>query len=340
MFRIITDTVHEPDVEQRVMGSDVEIVHLRGGDLTHAPDSVWQDCDGILLWHFIRINEPTMAKVGPRCRIIVRAGVGFDNVDVVAAAKRGIPVCNTPDYGTAEVADHALAMALSLIRGLSVYTANLRADPVVGWRWQAAPVTMRRLRGAKVGIVGLGRIGLAAARRFAAFDTEVCFYDPEQPVGYELATGYRRHDTLEELLSVSDIVSVHCPLNDQTRGLIGKAAVAAMKPGTLYINTARGGVQDMDAIHEGLSSGRIAGAGLDVMFVQEPPPDHPLLRDFAAGRLDGRLILSPHAAFYSPDALLDMRVKSAETMMMYLRQGRLRACVNAEELKTYAPKMA
>lgn len=339
MFKILTpDAAHLPviDIERNTAGGEAEIVHMMETDLANVPDAAWQDCDGVLIWHFGRITADIVAKLGPRCKIIVRAGVGFDNVDVVAAAKRGIVVCNTPDYGTAEVADHAVAMALALIRGLPVFTDNLKADPVAGWRWQAAPVTMRRLRQAKVGIVGLGRIGLAAARRFAGFDTDIGFYDPEQPVGYELATGYRRYDALEEMLAVSDIVSVHCPLNAATRGLINDAAVAAMKPGTIYVNTARGPIQDMDAIHRGLTSGRIAGAGLDVMFAQEPPPAHPLLADYHAGKLDGRLILSPHSAFFSPDALYDMRSKSVETMMMYLSKGRLRACVNAEELKAHA----
>ena len=332
---MIPDAPHldDMDIEKKALVPGVKLRDFKEADTHRIPDEAWAEADAIVLWHFGAMDQATIAKLSSKCRIIVRAGVGFDGVDVTAAAKRGIPVSNTPDYGTAEVADHAVSLALALIRGLVPYTQRLKADPVGGWDWKPPAVPGRRIRGAKVGIIGLGRIGLAAARRFAGFDTEVAFFDPYQPVGYEQATGFKRYHSLEEMLAVSDIVSVHTPLNDETRFMINAKVVAAMKPGVVYVNTARGGVQDIDAIYGGLTSGRISGAGLDVLFMQEPPPAHPLLADYSAGKFEGRLILTPHAAFYSPDALYDMRYKSVETAVMYLTKNQLRACVNGRELR-------
>jgi phosphoglycerate dehydrogenase-like enzyme len=275
-------------------------------------------------------------KRAPRCRLLVRAGVGFDSVDLAAAGSLGIPVCNVPDYGTTDVADHAVALVLALRRALPFLSDRLRADPVGNWDFAATPQTQQRLRGQTVGIVGLGRIGLAAARRAAAFDMPVGFYDPYLPVGEELATGYRRFATLEELLAWADVVSVHTPLTDETRGMFGAAAFAAMKPGAVLVNTARGPIVDIDALHEALRSGGLGGAGLDVLPEEPPDPAHPLIAAFAAGEdwLRGRLYLTPHAAFACPQSLHDLRRLTGVTVREYVDHGRLRACVNEGLLTT------
>lgn len=271
-------------------------------------------------------------------RIVVREGVGYDNLDLEGWGARGVPVCNVPDYGTTEVADHALALMLALTRGTSSYTDALRSDPVGNWSFAKAPL-VRRHKGATFGVVGLGRIGLAAARRAAAFDMKVVFYDPYLPNGTELSVGYDRVTSLEKLMAVSDIVSVHTPLNDETRGFVGAAAFAAAKPGLILVNTARGPIVDLDALAEALRSGRVAGAGLDVLPQEPADPSHPLIKAFTAGEdwLRGRLVLSPHAAFYSPDAIKDMQRKAVEVIVAYLNEGRLTNCVNRQFLKQPAP---
>jgi len=270
----------------------------------------------------------------PKCRIVVREGVGYDTVDLKAWGARGIPVCNVPDYGTTEVADHALALALTMTRGTASYSEALRNDPQGKWNFRVAPL-VRRQKGLTFGVVGLGRIGLAAARRAAAFDMKVIFYDPCLPNGVDLATGYERVRTLAELARRSDIVSIHAPLSDETRGMIGRDFFAAAKDGMLLVNTARGPIIDLDALFAALKSGKVGGAGIDVLPVEPADPKYPLIAAFHKREawLEGRLILTPHAAFFSPSALDDMQRKAIEVCVNYLRDGELMNCVNREYLR-------
>ena len=271
------------------------------------------------------------------CRIVVREGVGYDNLDLAAWGARGVPVCNVPDYGTTEVADHALALVLALTRGTVTYADAVRRNPATGWTYAGAPL-MRRLRGQTFGVLGLGRIGLATARRAAAFDMRVIFHDPYLPNGAELAVGLPRIRSLDEFMTSSDIVSVHTPLTDETRNLIGPASLSMARAGLILINTARGGIVDLDALAEALRTGRIAGAGLDVLPDEPADPDHPLISAWRGREpwLEGRLVITPHAAFYSPSALDDMQRKSVEVVVAYLRDGRLMNCVNREYLRNGA----
>jgi lactate dehydrogenase-like 2-hydroxyacid dehydrogenase len=274
-----------------------------------------------------------------RCKIAVREGVGYDTMDLAGWGARGVPVCNVPDYGTTEVADHALALLLALTRGTGSYQDAVR-DRADGWRYDAAPL-MRRLRGQTFAVLGLGRIGLATARRAAGFDMNVIFYDPYLPNGAELAAGYERVRRLEDIVARADILSIHTPLNDETRGLVGPALLAKAKPELIVINTARGPIVDLDALGDALKAGRIAGAGLDVLPKEPADADHPLIKAYRAREpwTDGRLVLSPHAAFYSPSALQDMQRKAIEVIVTYLREGVLMNCVNTEYLKR-APRAA
>jgi D-3-phosphoglycerate dehydrogenase/C-terminal binding protein len=276
-----------------------------------------------------------------RCRIVVREGVGYDNLDLAGWGRRGVPVCNVPDYGTTEVADHAVALMLGLTRGLVLYPDALRADPTLGWRYDVAPL-VRRNRGLTFGIVGLGRIGLAAARRAAGLDMRVVFYDPYLPNGVELATGYERARDLDKLIAASDVLNIHAPLTDETRGLIGDRALGAAKSSLIVINTARGPIIDLDALYRALRENRIAGAGLDVLPVEPAEVAHPLIAAWREREawLAGRLLLTPHAAFYSPSALEDMQRKAIEVVVAYIRHGELMNCVNRAHLDERRPPRA
>ena len=270
----------------------------------------------------------------PNVRAVLRSGVGFDNIDVRGWGARGVPVYNVPDYGTSEVADHAIALMLGLVRGVALFHEKLRAKPVDNWHHSVAP-NIIRLRGKTFGVVGLGRIGLAAALRARGFGLEIAFYDPFLPSGFEIAVNARRCATLEELMATSDIVSVHAPSSEDTRGLVGREAFAAAKKGLVLINTARGAVVDLDALHEALRSGKVAAAGLDVLPREPADPDHPLVKAWTDREpwLDGRLTLSPHAAFYSPDGVRDLRTFGFETVMRAITTADLKNCVNREFLK-------
>ncbi|MBJ3776945.1 C-terminal binding protein [Acuticoccus mangrovi] len=334
---IVEPQFADPDMERAILGPEAEIVlysAIRDGPVPRAELAA---CDGLI--HYRSRNAITRADVEAmeRCRIVAQAGVGFNHIDLVACAERGIPVCNTPDYGTTEVADHTVALALSLVRGVAAYNDRLRRR-AIGWDAMAVP-NIRRLRGATFGVVGLGRIGLAAALRMKGFECEIAFHDPYLAPGAERALGFRRTETLAELMATSDILSVNTPLNAETAGLIGPASLAAAKPGLILVNTARGGTIDLDALEAALRSGQVAAAGLDVLPREPLDYAHPLLAAWERGEtwLDGRLIVTPHAAFYSPDSITDMRRIVTETAANYLTRGVLRACVNAALLAEPRP---
>jgi C-terminal binding protein len=221
-----------------------------------------------------------------------------------------------PDYGTTEVADHAIAMALSLRRGLLLHNETQRADPPAAWRYIDDPL-VRRSSVQTFGIVGMGRIATAVALRAKAFGFRVVFFDPHLPNGVELGLGVQRAATLEDLLRQTDTLSVHTPLTRETRGLLGLKELSLLPKGAVVVNTARGPIVDIDALATLLKSGHLAGVGLDVVPVEPPVEPVPELMRAYRAREDwtlGRLIITPHAAFYSPQAWDDIRAKSAETM--------------------------
>jgi len=330
---LFPDSRSDPlDIEREVAGADTVLVNARKDRFEAVELSAWESCDAIIT-RFVPID----AKVIPhlkRTRIVVRNGVGFDVVDLKACGDAGIAVCNVPDYGTTEVADSAIAMMMTFARGTAALDAALRTDLKGGWT-HVHNVTARRLRGACYGVIGLGRIGTASALRARAFGMNVAFYDPELPNGSELAFGFTRARTLNELLGMADVVTIHAPLNDSTRAIINDAAVAAMKPGAYLINTARGPICDTAALLAGLKSGKLGAVGLDVLPKEPASTADPLVAAWQENEpwIRGRMLLNPHAAFYSPDSLVDLRRKAIETAYFYLRDGKLANCVNAEFLK-------
>jgi phosphoglycerate dehydrogenase-like enzyme len=316
------------DIERGITGDKIDYLVFDETEASAIPDAAWRDCDAVLVWHRMKLTAGVIDKLD-KCRLIVRVGVGFDNVDDAACRRRGIPLSNVPNYGTTEVADHALAMLLYLVRGLGIYEQRMKADPVGGFVAENVPV-VRRLRGLTFGAVGMGRIGTAVARRAAAFDLKVIYVDPYVPEGHELGLGYERVRMLDEVLRRADIVSLHTPLNDETRNMMSAAQFRAMKRGSIFLNIARGGLVDVGALYEALHDGHVDAAGLDVLPKEPPDPATPLLEAWRsnASWLAGRIILSPHAAFYSEAGYVDMRTFSAEILLEYLLVGRLRNNVN------------
>jgi lactate dehydrogenase-like 2-hydroxyacid dehydrogenase len=268
-----------------------------------------------------------------KCRIFVKYGVGYDDVDIERFGKLGIAVCNTPDYGTREVADHAIALMMTLAKSIAYHDQALRDDLKANWRPAHNPFG-RRLSVCTFGVVGMGRIGTAAARRAKAFDMDVVFYDPYQPNGYELAIGVRRAQTLAELMGQSDFVSIHAPLTAETRNLIGAEAFAAAKRGMILINTARGPIVDIDALYDALKDGKVLAAGLDVLPEEPANPQRRLVAAWQKNEdwIRNRLVLTPHSAFYTPESMRDNRGFSSRTAARFLRDGRLENCVNKQFL--------
>jgi phosphoglycerate dehydrogenase-like enzyme len=292
------------------------------------PDDQWATADAI-----VGACPPRYIDKLRNCRIFVKYGVGYDDVDIERFGKLGIPVCNVPDYGTREVADHAIALMMTLAKSVAYHDQELRADLKANWRPAHNPFG-RRLSVCTYGVVGAGRIGTAAMRRAKAFDMDVVFYDPYQPNGYQFAIGVRRADTLAELMGQCDFVSVHTPLTAETRGLIGAEAFAAAKKGLILINTARGPVVDIDALYDAMKDGTVQAAGLDVLPEEPANAQRRLIAAWQKNEdwIRHRLLLTPHSAFYTPESMRDNRAFAARTAARFLRDGRLENCVNKQFL--------
>lgn len=319
----ITDhMIGEPDLEADVLGGDVEIDFFASTDETSFAPGRLARLDALMVWG-ARLGPRSIAYLA-RCKGVVRYGVGYEKIDRAALAAAGIPFANNPDYGTEEVADHALAMILSLHRRLWEHDAHARGY-ASGWQVHSLK-PLSRSNKATVGVVGVGRIGTAVVNRLKPFGFRILAYDPGQPPGHEKAIGYERADRLEDLLSQSDVVTLHCPATQETRGLLDADGLSRLKPGAIVVNTARGElIDDLGALETALRSGRLAAAAIDTL-VKEPPGDHPLLTAWRNREdwLAGRLVITPHNAFYSDHAAVEMRRNAAETVRILLDEGKLR----------------
>lgn len=282
----------------------------------------------LLVWH-AQITQEVLDSF-PRLKCVIRYGVGYDAIDVDAAARRGIAVCNTPDYCIDEVSDTALAMLLSLSRRVARYDALCRgfADT---WQENALPDT-GRTSDLTVGVVGAGRIGSALLSKARSCGYRTAFYDPYKESGFEKVLRCERATTLTSLLQMSNAVSLHVPLNDETHAMVNREFVNLMNPGTIFINTSRGKVvSNLDVIYDGLESGRIESAALDVL-PDEPPGDCRLITAWRRREpwLEGRLLLNPHVAFHSAEAVLEMRTKAAQNALRVLQGKPPRDVVNPQ----------
>ena len=308
---VVTDFITEPlDHERRILGDLAEVAALNAFSEDDLVGNI-EDADAIMLYHFIGISARTVQRL-QRCKLIVRCGVGFDNVDRAAARERGITVANVPDYGTEDVADSAIGMMLTLTRGIHYLNDRLQRGQGPWIYTQAQP--LHRLRGRVFGTVGIGRIGTATALRAKALGMDVVYYDPFAPQGRDKSLGVRVVETLDELLAQAHVLSMHCPLTSETKHIINASTIAKLPPGSFLVNTSRGGVVDVLAVLDAITSGHLRGAAIDVLEMEPPASDHPLI---AAWRdpnhpAHGRIIVNPHSAFYSEEGLLDMRIKGSQ----------------------------
>jgi D-3-phosphoglycerate dehydrogenase len=311
---VITDSDHDTiGPEQAVLdGHDVELRRLQ----CRTPEEVAAqaaDAD-VLLNQYVPITAAVL-DVLPRCRLVVRYGVGVDNLDVAAATARGVWVANVPDYGRDEVADHTLALALSVLRGVVVLDRLVH-----GGSWDLQLVRpLRRLGTLTWGVVGCGAIGTAVAGRAAGLGMRVLGYDLE-----EARSGPPiERVTLGELLERSDVVSLHAALTRESRHLIDAAALGRLRPSAWLVNTARGGLVDTAALLAALDAGALAGAAVDVLETE--PPDDPGWR---LAR-HPRVVATPHAAWYSEEAFHTLKTEAAREALRVLEGGEPRSPVNA-----------
>lgn len=281
------------------------------------------DADAVLNQYNYLTEE--VVSTFKNCKVVSTYGIGLDKIDVDALSKRGIYVCNSPDYNKCEVADHIATMVMALNRHLVQFTDRLRRGEYnipFDWMKPQRPETQT------VGFVGYGRIARQAAERLrAGFGMSVIAYDPFLTEEQMAADGARKVD-LETLMKESDFVSINVSLLPTTRDLIGAVELALMKPSAFLINCSRGGIVNEDALLDVLQNGKIAGAGLDTFSNEPLPKEHPFCK------LDN-VILSPHAAWYTTDAMRDLQRVSAEQVALVLKGQEPTRCVNYEEANKY-----
>jgi len=313
---VITDHVFPSlEIEHALLDPiGAEIVALQATSDAQLLDRV-ADADALLVC-YAPVTQRVIERL-TRCRIIARYGIGVDNVDVAAATARGIPVTNVPDYCIDEVSDHALALLFACARKVALLDRHVRSG-----RWDARDAApMHRLRGRILGLVGFGKIPRRLTGKARALGLDVIAFDPYVSAE-DMRTAQVEKVTLEDLLARADFVSVHAPLVPETRGLIGAAALRAMKPTAYLINTSRGPLVSYDALVTALREGWIAGAALDV--VEHEPP-----RDLDALRALDTLVLTPHVAFYSEESVRELQRKAVENVVRALSNEAPRYVVNA-----------
>jgi D-3-phosphoglycerate dehydrogenase len=272
-----------------------------------------KDADG-LLNQYTLLTQKVLEKL-PKCKVISRYGVGVDSVDLRAATDLGIIVANVPDYCVDEVSNQTLSMILALIRKTAFFDRKVKSGQ---WDFrQGRPI--HRLKGKTMGLIGSGKIGLETAKKLAAFGVRVIAFDPylgKAPEGIELKD-------LESVLKESDFISIHCPLNDSTRHLIGEREFEKMGKKPIIINTSRGPIIDEKALIQALEKGLISAAGLDVLEKEPPDPQNPLLKM-------ENVIFSPHIGFYSEESISELKRRTAKNVSDVLTGRKPYSVVNGE----------
>jgi phosphoglycerate dehydrogenase-like enzyme len=298
---------HDLGIERELFaaaGAELAVAQCRSEDDVIAAA---RDCAGILL-QYAPVTERVVAAL-PKLGIVSRIGAGYDTIDTGACARHGVWLANSPDYGVGEVATHALALALALMRNIVAYHRDIQAGK---WHYLSSG-QFHRAGDMTLGIVGLGRIGKRMAhisrnvfRRVIACDPYII--DGDFPAFVE-------RGSLTDVFAQSDVVSLHVPLDDTTRGMVDAAVLGVMKRGGYLVNTSRGAVVDIDAALAALDRGTLAGLGLDVLPVEPVPAGSKLLGH-------ARVILTPHAAFFSVEAERELRRKAAQNIVSWLNTGR------------------
>jgi D-3-phosphoglycerate dehydrogenase len=302
---LMTDYVTDPVFERQVLDGSAEIACLDAHGEVGVLGRVGR-ARVIICFHDAQITRAVLQEAS-QCVGVVRSGVGFNNIDIRAAGELGIVVCNVPDYGTEEVADHALGLLLALARRIVPSVDSVRRGE---WSVDVYAGTPR-LRGQTVGIIGAGRIGTAFAIRVKTLGMRVVIYDPYVPRGHEKAIAVERVWALDDLLPQCQFLSLHCPLTDETRNIVDAHRLAQLPRGAYVVNTARGGLIDENALLAALDTGHVAWAALDVVE-REPLADERMRRH-------PRLVVTPHCAFYSTEAAPEMRSKAAQEALRLLQ---------------------
>lgn len=329
----ILDRITIPDLEERILNSIGKIICFNATNECELPNEI-ANLDAVIVYNKITLTQITINKL-LNCKVIVKAGVGFDNIDICAAGNIGIPVINVPDYGTNDVADHTFALFLSYVKKIGFYNNALQKNIVQYWK-PGNGKKVHRLSELTFGIIGMGRIGTAVAMRAKAFGMNVVYYDPYLPDGYDKTYQVKEFKVLEELVSNSNVISIHVPLNRNTEKMINYSLLQNAKYKPILINTARGKVINTEDIYLSLKENIIEAYLADV-FESEPPSDNTeLLLQFSLedGIFRDRIIFTPHSASHTIEARKEMREKAAISVKMFIQENKMKNCINPGFSKT------
>ncbi len=308
-----------------LLGNDIEVRLLQERDEKKLFPAI-ADADAIIV-DKTEITDYTLSRI-PKCKIIARFGIGFDNVDIEAAARHGIYVCNCPDFCHEEVADHTIGLMLAMSRNIVGYNNQLAKGDRNNWRPFGLAST-KRLANKTIGIIGLGRIGKEVAKRCRAFRLKVLYYDPNVPAKVGLEYSAQRMANLWDLTRQADIVTFHLPLNPETRVMVNEEFFSHLKKGAYLINTSRGGVLKIKALLGAMETGIVEKAALDVLEEEPINYDEPLIKKWLKDeKLRDHLILTPHVAFYSPESTDDIQGKIMKNIRLALEGKKPNNCVN------------
>ncbi len=328
---VITDYFKNSKIEKNILGKNVKIVRLDPKNKNKFIKGI-TDADALLVWH-AKINKDVIKKL-KKCKAIVRYGVGIDTIDINYAKKKNIVCANTPDYGVNEVADTAGGFIISLARKLLIYNLNSK-NYKKGWQENVLNENkknpVKRGNQHNLGIIGFGRIGSAVALRMKSFGMKIGFYDPYVEVKVARRLGIKKFNKMSELLKFASIISINCTLNRDTKGIVNKRFINKLNKNTILVNTARGTIVDkLDSLFKGLKSGKIGGVGLDVLPEEPPKKQEKLIKAWKDinHSLNSKIIINPHAGYYSSTSVIEMRVKAAENVKRSLKGLKLKNIVN------------
>jgi len=313
---LIPDVLSPPaNIEKKIFGTKAEIIISQANNSSEIQDNIWNSVNAVLAFDKIKFDKNLLDKMN-LCKVIVRVGVGFDNVDLDYAKIKKITVCNVPDYGVDEVADHAIGFLLMLSRGMKEYVNNVEKR-----NWTRENDMPIRLKGKNIGIIGLGRIGTAVARRAKVLGLHVIFYDPYIKEGFDKSYGFQKVSSLKELSLKSDFVSIHTPINKETFHLINDSFFSNLKKGSFIINTARGDLIDINSLEKFMKNDVVKGAALDVLPLEPNTDNQKLIVALEKSEpwIKNRIIVTPHVAFYSPESFIEMREKASKEALRVLQ---------------------
>ena len=326
---LITDVPGDKQIEKKIFGDNYDIYLTNINSFKSLSQNFKSKIDAILTGHMLPFNKNLIDQF-KNCKAIARYGIGFNNIDILYAEKKNIKVFVVPDYGVDEVSDHALSLILAINRSIMIYDHHMRKsikNSSLFWEYKIN-LNQKRLNNTKLGIIGLGRIGSSLARKAKALNMQVSYYDPYIDDGYDKVHNITKVDSLYELAKDSDVISVHVPYSEQNHNFLNEKFFNKIKKNKIiFINVSRGGLVSSKVLAK-FYGNKISGIGLDVFENEPPNTNDEIIKLWKQDKNKGKIILSPHSAFYSKESYIELRSKASQTLKNYLEKKLINNSVN------------